>query len=372
MAIESIVFTETPITSAEPKKRHTYTITSTPLTRAMINPGYTTDTRLDARIRQQQPDLFSWWDNLDKKQTQDKRLLRGYSEKDITTGKTNEYVLAIGNANGIHPLTIGGGKIFDLANLAWVNRIGTKSRGENPVMSINLGDIANLFDEKYDNKANRQNTKRKILKYISEVADLRFLHRGDSTGFINVWDSMRINGDNLEIRYSSTIADQFNKSTLPEIRDERIFKIKDDIAFVLYNILNQHYRIPKNRKDGTNNRLKVITLLEKLAGYIPTEDEAKLRPMQQRGAPIIRGLNALVIAGLLNYWKFVRPNGQEYTKAEIAKIEKNYNDFTAPDVLIEFEPSYRDDEFDRHTERFKQDGRIGNTQNNKPKRKGKK
>ena len=140
---------------------------------------------------------------------------------------------------------------------------------------------------------------------------------------------------------------------------------------MLYNILNQHYRIPNNRgKTGTNDIMKVSTILDKLAGYIPTEQEAKLRPMQQRGTPVIRALNELIAKGLLNHWRFCKTRKQEYTKAEYKTLEKEYNLFK--EAYITFEPSYRDDEFDRHTESFKQDGRIGNTINTKPKRKAKK
>lgn len=130
---------------------------------------------------------------------------------------------------------------------------------------------------------------------------------------------------------------------------------KDATAYRIGVKLEEYYNIDRNIKRGTNNRIKIETLL-KASGLKSFEElqESKDRGHWERAIkePFENALDTLTRKKLLKNWKYTHEKGKKLTDEEAARID-NYKDFS--NLYLLFDPIDKID----HTERItKKEERI--------------
>ena len=112
---------------------------------------------------------------------------------------------------------------------------------------------------------------------------------------------------------------------------------RNPIPYTLGIKLSHYYTMDNNVKRGTNNIIKVTTLLEYLENLIPSYDVVMSgnRNITDRIIkPLVKALDVLQDAGVIK-WNFCHEKKQPLTDEECAIVESDYQTFI--NSLIEFE-----------------------------------
>lgn len=117
-----------------------------------------------------------------------------------------------------------------------------------------------------------------------------------------------------------------------------IFRIenKDENAFKIGALMNFYYMISRNRERGTNNRLKVATLLQH--SNLPRIDSNAVKSDGWNARikePLEKVLDRLANYGLLKSWGYVRSGGEPMTDKEAYELSQDKSKWL--EALVQYE-----------------------------------
>lgn len=210
-------------------------------------------------------------------------------------------------------------------------------RGEvsdNVRVGIDIKDYIKLVGKDPDNKKTRDNYREIIKRGLDTLALLEVSITDEQGREIKVplqggiRISKPVNGVCL-FTISKDYARMLSKSFITYI-PRKYFLLpenKNPIPTYLYDKLAQHYCINRNEKRGTNNILKVETVLEYLQDLLPSYDEVQKSNRDYWGRiirPVKEALNELQKTGLIT-WSWCWEKKRKPTPAEARILGNDYN-----------------------------------------------
>lgn len=191
-------------------------------------------------------------------------------------------------------------------------------------------------------------------------------NRGDFV-IVNMFEGVSIKNGYIRIKLTETMADALADLPLMQYPTVLLSTQNDNAYAMGYSIAHQ-YAYYRNGMRGTNDRLKVSTLLK--ATNLPTlkdlEKEGEGRHWEKRiKEPFEKCLEELVRIGYLKSWEYCEAKGVELEEAKAYNIT-SFNIFS--NLYVKYEP----EEIDGHAEKLKEliEEREKAIRNRQPKKKG--
>lgn len=167
--------------------------------------------------------------------------------------------------------------------------------------------------------------------------------RGQIVKTFSIFKSIEVDPkNNIQITLSDDTMKYCYKGGLIKYSNINKLLLKYPLSYAFADRLETIYSMDSNIKHKRNNIISVENLLDSAKKSIPTEAEAGNKPMQLRGAPIIKALDEMLDKGILTSWEFCGAEKAKMTPDEQAKCAKEYHNFRS--AYIHFEMAIAQDE----------------------------
>ena len=320
------------LASIEPKKRNISTRQTTQLERIIAQNTFNTSDRNARQMQLADQNLFDWAAQHDRLAVAVGTYKQG--KETVTLGLT----IAKGIDNwGVETL-----RFFEIYGQCQSRLAGSF---DNMTAIIPFREYADRRE--YKDKMQRSRF-RKILESEMLTAQTNTCYLKDSKGRIfetfPVFDGIKLDpkDNTLQIKLHESTIKHLYQSGLIKYSNIDKLALKYPLSYAIADRLETIYSMDNNIKRDQHNIISVEKLLEIAAKSIPTEAEAGNKPMQLRGAPIIKALDENLEKGILTSWEFCGVKKEQFTDAEKTKCGKEYSAFVK--AYIHFEMAIGQDE----------------------------